>query len=81
MHSQFQGQIDPFKLTHPQGFQWTHCKSKDEDSEKKRNWGTFPSSYHFGGWGVRWSSGVGIRKIDKQLNYSHGPAQTKQQVG
>jgi len=23
----------------------------------------------------------GMRKINKQFNYSHGPAQTKQQVG
>ncbi len=23
----------------------------------------------------------GTRKIDKQINYSHGPTQTKQQVG
>jgi hypothetical protein len=24
---------------------------------------------------------MGTRKSDKQVNYSHGPAQTKQQVG
>jgi hypothetical protein len=28
-----------------------------------------------------WSSGMGTRKNDKQVNYSHGPAQIKQQVG
>ncbi len=27
------------------------------------------------------SSGIEIRKIDKQVNYSHGHAQTKQKVG
>jgi hypothetical protein len=34
-------------------------------------------------WGkkVCWSSKMVIRKIDKQLNYSHEHAQTKQQVG
>jgi len=26
---------------------------------------------------VCWSFGMGIRKIDKQVNYSHGLAQTK----
>jgi len=34
-----------------------------------------------GGRGVCWSSRVGIRKIDKQFTYSHGPTQIKQQVG
>jgi hypothetical protein len=40
--------------------------------------GAFLSSQHFGGKGVCQD---GTRKIDKQINYSHGPAQTKQQVG
>jgi len=31
--------------------------------------------------GVCWSSKMGTRKIGKQVNYSHEPAQTKQQVG
>jgi hypothetical protein len=31
--------------------------------------------------GACWSSGMGIRKSDKQVNYSHGPTQTEQQVG
>jgi hypothetical protein len=39
-----------------------------------------PSSQHFGGKGVCWSFKIGIKKGDKQINYSHGPAQTKQQV-
>ncbi len=41
----------------------------------------FPSLQHFGGRGACWNFRMGTRKIDKQLNYSHGPAQTKQQVG
>ncbi len=60
------------------GLNW---KSKGEDSGRKRNWGTFPSSQHFEGRGVFWNSKMGTRKIDKQVNYSHKPAQTKQQVG
>jgi len=38
-------------------------------------------SQHFGGRGVCCSSEMGTRKSDKQFNYSHGLAQTKQQVG
>jgi len=39
---------------------------------------------HYEGWMVNdkeTSFGMGIRKIDKQPNYSHGLAQTKQQIG
>jgi len=36
---------------------------------------------HFGGKRACWSFGMGTRKIDKQINYSYEPAQTKQQVG
>jgi hypothetical protein len=31
--------------------------------------------------GVCWSSVMGIRMNDKQVNYSYGPTQIKQQVG
>jgi len=46
-----------------------------------RSWGTLLGLEHFGGKGACWSSGIGIRKSDKQVNYSHGPSKTKQQVG
>ncbi len=36
---------------------------------------------HFGGKGACWSSGMGIKMSDKRVNYSHRPAQTKQEVG
>jgi hypothetical protein len=36
-------------VTHPQALQWTHCKSKGENSKRRKSWGTFPSSPHFGG--------------------------------
>ncbi len=38
------------------------------------------STQHFGGGKARWSSEMGIRTSDKQVNYSHEPSQTKQQV-
>ncbi len=42
---------------------------------------TFPSLQHIRGIRVCWSFRMGARKSDKQFNYSHGPAQTEQQVG
>jgi hypothetical protein len=41
----------------------------------------FPGSQHFEGRGACWSSEMGTRMNDKQINYSHELAQTKQQVG
>jgi hypothetical protein len=38
-------------------------------------------SQHFEGKGACWSFEIGTKKSDKQINYSHGPTQTKQQVG
>jgi hypothetical protein len=40
----------------------------------------FPGSQDFGGRGACWSFKIRIKKIDKQINFSHGPVQTKQQV-
>jgi hypothetical protein len=36
---------------------------------------------HFEGKGACWSSKMGTKMSDKSINYSHGHAQTKQQVG
>ncbi len=47
----------------------------------RRSWGALLDLQHFGCKGACWSSGIGITKNDKQINYSHGLAQTKQQVG
>ncbi len=41
----------------------------------------FPNSQQFEAKGACWSSRMGTRKINKQFYYSHGLAQTKQQVG
>jgi hypothetical protein len=57
-----------------------NCKSKGENNERIMNWGTFPNTQHFEGRGVCWSFGMGTRRIGNWVNYSHGPAQTKQQV-
>jgi hypothetical protein len=54
---------------------------KVKNNKRKRNWGAFLGSQHFGGRRAFWSSRMGIRNSDKQINYSHGPAQIKQQVG
>jgi hypothetical protein len=40
----------------------------------------FPGLQHFGRKGACWSSGMELGKMTS-INYSHGPAQTKQQVG
>jgi hypothetical protein len=68
-------------VTHPQAPLWTHCKSKGENNGRRRSWGTLLGSQHFEGRGACRGSEMGTRKIDKQLNYSHELAQTKQQVG
>jgi hypothetical protein len=31
-------------LMHPQAPRWTHCKSKSENSGKKKSWGVFLNS-------------------------------------
>jgi hypothetical protein len=49
--------------------------------QKDKELGTLPDLQHFKDRGACWSFGIGIRKSDKQINYSHRPAQTKQQVG
>ncbi len=54
---------------------------KGENNGRTRSWGTLLDSQHFGGRRACWSSGMGTRKSDKQVNYSHRLAQTKQQVG
>jgi hypothetical protein len=52
-----------------------------EHNRRMKSWGTLPGSQHFGGKGAGWSSEIGARKSDKQVKYSHGLTQTKQQVG
>ncbi len=42
------------------------------------SWGTLLGSQHFGGKRACWSSRIGTRMSDKQVNYSHKPTQTKQ---
>ncbi len=56
-------------------------KSKGDDNGRRRSWGAFPGLQHFGGRGVCWNFRMGTKKINKEVNYLHGLAQTKQQVG
>jgi hypothetical protein len=55
--------------------------TKSENNRRIRSWGMLPGSQHFGGRMACWNFGMGTKKSDKQVNYSHWPAQTKQQVG
>ncbi len=54
---------------------------KGENNRRKKSWGAFLNSQHFKGRRACQSSKVGTSKIDKQVNYLHEPAKTKQQVG
>ncbi len=56
------------------------CEYEGENNER-RSWGMLFSSQHVGGKKACWSSRIGIRISDKQINYSYVHAQTKQQVG
>jgi len=67
-------------MTHPTLLERFKCESKSENNGK-RNWGMLLNTQHFKGKGACWSSVMGIRTNDKHVNYSHEPAQTKQQVG
>ncbi len=44
-----------------------------ENNGRISSWGMLPGLQHFGGKGACWSSGMGIRQSDKQVNYSHKP--------
>ncbi len=66
--------------TPPRLFDGLNYESKSENNGRRKSWGALLGSYHFGGRGACWSSGMGTRKSDKQVNYSHRFAQT-QQVG
>jgi hypothetical protein len=47
----------------------------------KKSWGAFPGLQHFKGKKVCQSFEMGTIKIDKQINYSYKPTQTKSQIG
>ncbi len=67
--------------TPPNSLMDSTASPKGENNGRIRSWGILPRSQHFEGRGVYWNSGMGIRRSDNQVNYSHQPAQTKQQVG
>jgi hypothetical protein len=56
------------------------CQFKVKTSDGQRVGACSLARNTFGGRGACWSSGMGTRKSDKQVNYSYEPAQTTQQV-
>jgi hypothetical protein len=68
-------------LMHPKLLDGFNRESKGENNKRRGSWGTLLGSHHFGGKKACWNSKMGTRMSDKQINYSHGPTQTKQQVG
>jgi len=56
-----------------------NCESRGEDNGRK-SWGVLPSSQHLGGLRVCQNCGMGLGRLTSN-KYSHGPTQTKQQIG
>ncbi len=56
-------------------------ESKCENNGRIKSEGTSLGSQHFGCRKACWSSRMGTKTSDKSVNYSHGLAQIKQQVG
>jgi hypothetical protein len=67
--------------TPPKSLMESTVNLKGENNGRIKSWGVLPNSQHYGGRRACWSFGVGIKESDKQVNYSHEPTQTKQQVG
>jgi len=64
-------------MMHPKLLDGFNCESKGENIGRRRSWGASLGSEYFGGRRARWSFGMGTKKIEKQVNYSYGPSQTK----
>jgi hypothetical protein len=47
----------------PKFFDGLNCESKGEDNERKRSWGAFLGSQHFGGRGACWSFKMGLGRL------------------
>jgi hypothetical protein len=50
-------------MTHPKLLDGFNYESKGEDNGRRRGWGTFISSQHFGGRGACWSSRMGLGRM------------------
>jgi hypothetical protein len=50
-------------LMHPKILDGLNDKSKGEDNKRKRSWGTFLNSWHFGSKGACWSSEMGPGQV------------------
>ncbi len=68
------------KLTHHKFFDGFNYESKDENNGRKRNWGVLFGSQHFEDKKVCCNSRIGTRMNNKQINYSHRLARTKQPI-
>jgi hypothetical protein len=68
-------------LTHPKLLDNLNYESKGENNGRVRSRGTFPGKQHFKIRGACWNSKMETKESDKQLNYSHGLVQAKQQIG
>ncbi len=57
-------------MTHPQAPYGPNCESKSEDIEKRKSWGAFPDSHHFGGRGACWNFRMGLGRM-KSKSITH----------
>ncbi len=67
-------------MTHLTLLERLEYESENENNERRKRWGMLLSSQHSEGRGACWNFRMGIKTNDKWVNYSHKPAQTKQQV-
>jgi hypothetical protein len=67
-------------VTHPQATWYIQLQIQGENNKRMKGWGMLPNLQHFRGRRACWSSRMGTRTSDKQVNYSHEPTQTAQQV-
>jgi hypothetical protein len=68
-------------MTHPKLLDRFNYEFKGENNGRINSWGTLPGSQHFKGRRACCNTEMRTRTNDKWVNYSHGLAQTKQQVG
>jgi hypothetical protein len=65
-------------MTHPKALLWTQCNSKGADNGRRKGWVCSLVHNTLGVKGRVGALGWGIGRL---ISNSHGPAQTKQQIG
>jgi hypothetical protein len=68
-------------MTHPQTPWWTQLRVQMWKQKKDKELGHIPWFVTLRGYRGMLELQDGITTSDKRVNYSHGPTQTKQQVG